>query len=493
MEILNGLFLGIHSATDLSNLWWCLAGVTLGTIVGVLPGIGPVAAISMLLPLTYSMPSPVASIIFLAGIYYGTQYGGSITSILLKIPGEAASVVTTIDGYAMTEKGRGGAAITISTLASFFAGCVATLLIALMASPLANLAIKFGPADYTSLMLLGIFCSVMLSNGCFLKNMSVALLGILLSLIGTDVNTGTQRFTLGSSYLFDGISFAIIAMGVFGLAEIVYNVLHEKNLKTKNKQHLDLYPTKDEIKNSIAPTLRGTVVGSVLGLIPGGGSLISSFASYALEKKISKNPNSFGHGNVAGVAAPEAANNAGAQTSFIPTLSLGLPINPIMSLMIAALMIQGIQPGPEVIEHNANLFWTLVVSMWIGNLILLILNVPLVSIWVQLLRINWILLYPAIIGFCILATYNINGSWIDIFLLFIFTIVGYVFRILKCEPAPLAMGYIVGSLFEENLRRSLLISNGNWSIFVESIPSLTFLVVLAIFSIVGILIKKKSV
>ncbi len=452
-----------------------MSGVTLGTIVGVLPGLGPMAAISILLPLTYGIGDPITSIIFLAGIYYGTQYGGSTTSILMKIPGEAASVVTTLDGYAMTQKGRSGAALAIAALSSFFAGTVATILIMLLARPLSSLALMFGPVEYTSLMLLGILASVLFSGDSYVKGIAMAILGILLGIVGIDINSGVERFTLESSYLYDGITFGVVAMGIFGIGELLYNLLHVEKKTPDIPSLSSLYPTRKEIQQSQWPTLRGTTIGSLLGLLPGGGILISSLASYAVEKKLSKNPQSFGHGNPAGVAGPEAANNASAQTSFIPMLSLGLPITPVMALIMASLLISGLQPGPDFIEKNGGLFWALIASMWIGNLFLLMLNLPLISIWVSILRINWKLLYPLIIVICVVGAYSINNSWFDVGLLMIFAILGYVFKLLKFEPAPLAMGFIMGDLFEEQSRRALHIYRGDWMIFLERPISLMFI------------------
>lgn len=491
MEILTHLLLGLATALTWHNLLWCLAGVTLGTLVGVLPGLGTMAALSILLPMTYTIGDPATSIIFLAGIYYGTQYGGSTTAILLNLPGEASSVVTTLDGYQMTRQGRGGVALAIAALSSFLAGTVATALIMLVSRPLAEVAFLFGAAEFASLMLLGLLASVALIQGSFLKGLGMVCIGILLGSIGTDINTGTNRFDLAIPELMDGISFGIVAMGVFGLAEVLYNVLHVPKTVIGRFPIGPLYPKRQDLADSAAPALRGTVIGSILGLLPGGGAMISSFASYALEKKLSRNPDRFGKGELAGVAAPEAANNAGAQTSFIPMLSIGLPTTPVMALMIAALMIAGIQPGPQVMTNNASLFWGLIVSMWVGNLFLLVLNYPLISIWVSVLKISWKILYPMILIICVIGAWYINNSWFDVWMLIPMTIFGYALKLLDCEPAPLAMGFVIGDMFEENLRRALQISRGDWTIFIDKPWSLALLVTAAVLVVGSIWVKRK--
>jgi putative tricarboxylic transport membrane protein len=493
LEILNNLLLGLATAASVNNLLFCLAGVTLGTVVGVLPGLGPMAALSILLPITYHLGDPVGAIIFMAGIYYGTQYGGSTTSILMKLPGEASSVVTTLDGYAMTQRGRGGAALAIAALASFLGGTVATLLIALIGEPLAEVAFLFGPAEYTALMIMGLVASVSLSQGSFVKGLGMVLLGVLLGSVGTDINSGMIRFSLGIPQLTDGISFGIIAMAMFGLAEILYNSLHERHQSVIVPKLRELYPTRQELKESVNPAVRGTILGSILGLLPGGGAILSSFASYALEKKISKTPEQFGQGAVAGVAGPEAANNAGAQTGFIPMLSMGLPVTPIMALMAATLIIHNIQPGPQVMTSNPALIWGLIVSMWIGNALLVVLNLPLVGVWVNLLKIPKKILYPMIVIVCAVGAYHINNSWFDVMLLIPFALIGYVLKALDCEPAPLAMGFVVGSMFEEFFRRAMSISQGNFLIFVEKPISLTFLILTAILLLFAVFWKRKHV
>jgi TctA family transporter len=475
MEILDNLLTGGLIALSWQNLAYCFLGVLLGTLVGVLPGISPVATISMLLPVTYAVGSPITSIIFMAGIYYGSQYGGSTTAILLRLPGEPASLVTCLDGYAMTKNGRAGAALAIAALASFFAGTVMTVMIALIASPIASLAFEFGPAEYTSLMLLGLLAAISLTNGDFLKGLGMTLIGILLATVGTDLNSGVQRFTFESLSLADGIKFAIIAIGTFGIGEIVYNLLHTPKSKLNVIKIKDLYPTKNEFKQSIIPILRGTTVGGILGLLPGTGPLLASMTSYALEKTIAKNSKEFGNGKIAGLAGPEAANNAGAQASFIPMLSLGLPSSPVMALMLATLMIHGIQPGPQIITSNPDLFWGLIISMLVGNFLLVILNLPLIGIWVTILRIPPALLLLVILIGCVYGVYSIDNNWISVWLLIPFSIFGYVCKILDLEPTPLAMGFIVGLMFEEYLRRSLTISEGDWMFFLSQPISAGFI------------------
>lgn len=477
---MENLLLGFATATTAMNLAWCLLGVTLGTLVGVLPGLGPMAAISLLLPITYSLGDPIGSIIFMAGIYYGSQYGGSITAILLRLPGEASSTVTVMDGYAMTQQGRGGAALTITALASFVGGTVSTFVIALLAKPLSEIAFVFGPAEYASLMLLGLLACVAVTQGGILKGLVMITLGAFLGLVGTDTNTGHTRFTADIVYLTDGIPFAVMAMGIFGVAEILYNVLKPNNSLSQPAAVTSLYPTRKEYQDSIAPTTRGTLLGTLLGLLPGGGAVLSSFLSYAVEKRISRHPGNFGQGAVAGVAAPEAANNASAQSQFLPTLMLGIPVTPIMALIVAVLVINGIQPGPNVISGNPALFWGLIASMWIGNMLLVILNIPLVKIWVSVLHTPRWLLYPAVILISVIGAHTINNSWFDVLLLVMFGIIGLVLRLFRFEPAPMALAFIIAPMFEEHARRALIISRGDWITFVERPLSLTFIIIAVI-------------
>ena len=473
------------------NLAWCLLGVTLGTLVGVLPGLGPLATISLLLPLTYSVGDPIGSLIFLAGIYYGSQYGGSITAILLRLPGEASSTVTVIDGHAMTQRGRGGAALTITALASFVGGTVATVIIAVLAQPLSEVAFLFGPADYASLMILGLLACVAVTQGGLLRGLVMIALGTFLGLVGTNIMTGETRFTGGIIYLVDGIPFAVMAIGVFGLGEILYNILHRDQVPDRPASVSSLYPTRQELKQSVSPTTRGTLLGTVLGLLPGGGVTLSSFLSYALERRMSRDPDRFGQGAVAGVAAPEAANNASAQSQFLPTLMLGLPVAPIMALMLSVLIINGIQPGPNVISANPALFWGLIVSMWIGNVILVILNIPLIRIWITVLHTPRWVLYPAVILISVIGAHSLNNSWFDVLLLIVFGGLGLLLKISKFEPAPMALAFIVAPMLEEYARRALAISRGDFMIFFEKPISLTLILISVTVVTASIFWKKK--
>ena len=439
-----------------------------------LPGLGPTATIAMLLPITFTLP-PVSALIMLSGIYYGSQYGGSTTSILVNVPGEAASVVTALDGYQMARQGRAGVALATAAIGSFFAGTVATLLLALFAPPLAELALKFGPADYFSLMILGLLASVILAHGSLLHAIGMVLLGLLLGLVGSDVTSGTQRFTFGIPELNDGIGFVVVAMGMFGLAEIIRNLEHEEHRTTMVKKITSLMPSKEDWKRMIAPILRGTALGSALGILPGSGSILGAFAAYSIEKKVSKNSAEFGKGAIEGVAAPESANNAGAQTSFIPMLTLGIPSNPVMALMCGAMIIQGIQPGPMVMTEQPALFWGIIVSMWIGNFFLIVLNLPLIGIWVRLVSVPYHFLFPAILVFCGIGVFSLNNSEFSIYMMAVFGILGYVFTKLDCEPAPMLLAFILGPLMEEYLRRAMLISRGDLTVFVTRPISATLL------------------
>ncbi len=475
MEILANLWLGLSVAVSPINLWWCLVGCFLGTAIGVLPGLGPAATIAMLLPATFGLP-PVSSLIMLAGIFYGAQYGGSTTSILVNLPGETSSVVTAIDGYQMARQGKAGRALAVAAIASFFAGTVCTLLIALFAPPLAAVALKFGPAEYFSLMVLGLVASIVLANGSILHALAMIVLGLLLGLIGTDVNSGAQRYAFGIAELGDGIGFVIVAMGMFGIGEIIANLEGEGKRDVMVKAVNGLMPTREDFRRMIAPTLRGTALGSVLGILPGGGAALASFGAYALEKRVSKNRHEFGKGAVEGVAAPEAANNAGAQMSFIPMLTLGIPSNPVMALMIGAMIIQGIQPGPAVMTEQPALFWGLIASMWIGNLMLLVLNLPLIGIWVKMISVPYHLLYPMILVFCSIGVFSLSNTVFDVYLMVVFGGLGYAFKKLDCEPAPMLLGFILGPMMEEYLRRALLIAKGDATVLVTRPISATMLV-----------------
>ena len=475
MELLSHLAIGWHTAATWANLFYCFVGVFLGTAIGVLPGLGPTATIAMLLPVTFVLP-PESALIMLAGIYYGSQYGGSTTSILVNLPGEAASVVTTLDGYQMARQGRAGAALAASAVGSFFAGTVATLLIAAFAPPLADVALKFGPADFFSLMVLGLVASVVLAQGSLLHAIGMVVLGLLLGLIGSDVNSGTLRFTFGFFELADGIGFVTVAMGMFGLGEIIRNLQDENERSVNTTKITGLWPTKEDWRRMTPAILRGTAIGSALGLLPGSGSILGSFGAYSVEKKISRYRAEFGKGAIEGVAAPESANNAGAQTSFIPMLTLGIPSNPVMALMIGAMIIHGIQPGPQVVTSQPALFWGVVVSIWIGNLMLLVLNLPLIGMWVRLITIPYHFLYPCILVFCAIGVFSLKNATFDVYLMALFGVVGYVFSKLGCEPAPMLLAFILGPLMEEYLRRAMLLSRGDPLVFLRRPISMTLLV-----------------
>ncbi|MFD2249122.1 TctA family transporter [Pseudochelatococcus lubricantis] len=467
MDLISNLAIGFETALTAQSLFYAFIGCFLGTMIGVLPGLGPVATIAMLLPITYGL-DPVSALIMLSGIYYGAQYGGSTTAILINLPGESSSVVTALDGYQMARNGRAGAALSVAALGSFFAGCVGTLIIAAFAPAMTSIAFQFGPAEYFALMLLGVVCAVVLATGALLKAIGMVIIGLLLGLGGTDITSGVTRFAFGIPELSDGINFTVVAMGVFGLSEVIVNLSTPQGREGMLVNKIDrLYPTRAEVRESMPAVLRGTFLGSILGILPGGGALLSSFASYSLEKWIAKDSvPAFGRGNIRGVAGPESANNAGSQTSFIPMLTLGIPSNAVMALMIGAMMIQNIQPGPQVMSSNPQLFWGLIASMWVGNLMLVILNLPLIGIWVRLLTIPYRLLFPVILLFCVIGVYSLNNSVFDIWMLMIFGVAGYVFRKLGCECAPLLLGLILGPMMEEYLRRALIISRGDWSVFL---------------------------
>ncbi len=464
MEILHHLAIGFGTALSAVNLLYALIGVLLGTLIGVLPGIGPVATIAMLLPTTYAL-EPVSALIMLAGIYYGAQYGGSTTAVLVNMPGESSSVVTCLDGYQMARKGQAGAALAIAALGSFFAGTCATVLVAGVSLPLSALALKFGPAEYFSLMVLGLIGAVVLAHGSLVKAIGMIVLGLLLGIVGTDVNSGVERFTFGIPELSDGIGVVVVAMGLFGFAEIILNLESTEKrevIKTKLK---GLWLSKSELREAAPAVLRGTALGSMLGVLPGGGAMLSSFASYTLEKKLAKDPSQFGKGAIRGVAGPESANNAGAQTSFIPLLTLGIPENAVMAMMVGAMTIHNIQPGPQVMTSNPQLFWGLIASMWVGNLMLVVLNLPLIGIWIKLLTVPYRILYPAILLFCGIGVYTVNNTSFDVMQTAFFGALGVLFAKLECEPAPLLLGFVLGPMMEENLRRALLLSRGDASVF----------------------------
>ncbi len=491
MELINNLALGFSTALTFQNLMYAFLGCLIGTLIGVLPGLGPIATIAMLLPATYGLP-PTAALIMLAGIYYGAQYGGSTTSILVNIPGETSSVVTCLDGYQMARRGRAGVALTTAALGSFFAGCVATLILAAFAPPLAELAFKFGAAEYFSLMTLGLIGAVVLASGNLIKAIAMITLGLLLGMVGTDVNSGEARYSFGIPELSDGLGFVVIAMGVFGFSEVLSNVEQREAREVFTNKVTNLFPSKDDFKRMIGPILRGTALGSMLGILPGGGAALASFGAYTMEKKISKNSAEFGKGAIEGVAAPESANNAAAQTSFIPLLTLGIPPNPVMALMVGAMTIHNIQPGPQVMTSNPALFWGLIASMWIGNLMLVILNLPLIGMWVKLLTVPYRYLYPAILTFCCIGVFTVNNNTFDVLLTAAFGVLGYIFLKLKCEAAPLLLGVVLGPMMEENFRRALLFSRGDFTTFFTRPLSLALLLMAAALVVIVALPAIKS-
>ena len=466
LDLFANLALGFSVALSPENLLLGFLGCFLGTAIGVLPGIGPISTISLLLPLSFVL-SPIGGLIMLAGIYYGSQYGGSTTAVLVNMPGETSSVVTCIDGHEMARQGRAGAALTIAALGSFFAGSVATLIIAIAAVPLAKVAVNFGPPEYASLMLLGLLASIVLANGPFFKALGMIFLGLLLGTIGTDVNTGAARYTFGFFELAEGLNFIPLSVGVFGITEILANLERRRHETTTTERLGRLWLSREDMRRAVPAVARGTGIGSLLGLIPGGGIVLSTFAAYMIEKKLSRTPDAFGKGAIEGVAAPESANNAASQISFIPMLTLGIPPTASLAMMMWAMTVHGIQPGPSVMTAKPALFWGLIASMWIGNVMLVILNLPLIGLWVKLLRVPYRLLFPTILLFCAIGVYSVNLAAFDIGLAVILGLVGYLLRRFGCEPAPFLLGFILGPLLEENLRRAMLISRGDPMIFLE--------------------------
>jgi TctA family transporter len=486
MDLFGNLIFGFGVALSWQNLLYCLVGVTVGTLIGVLPGIGPLGTIAILMPITYGV-SPVGALIMLAGIYYGAQYGGSTTAILVNLPGETSAVVTCIDGYQMARQGRAGPALAIAALGSFFAGTVGTLLIALAGPPLAEIALKFGSPEYFSLMLMGLVAAAVLAQGDMVKSLAMVAIGLLLGIVGTDVNTGVQRFSFGVTELSDGIGFIVVAVGVFAIGEIIANLGDKEERRVLTAKVSNLFPSKEDLKRSIGPILRGTAIGSFFGVLPGTGPAIASFGSYMLEKKLADDPTRFGKGAIEGVAAPESANNADAQCKFIPMLTLGLPASGVMALMLGALTIQGIQPGPEVMTSRPELFWGLIASMWIGNLMLVVLNLPMIGLWVKLLQVPYRLLFPAIMAFSAIGIYSVNNSSFEIYLTALFGIFGFVLMKLGFPPAPMLLGYVLGPMMEENLRRSMLQSGGDPTVFVTRPISAAFIVATVLILVVMVM------
>ena len=491
MELFDNLALGFATAASWENLLFCLIGVLLGTLIGVLPGIGATATIAMLLPITFQL-APVSSLIMLAGIYYGAQYGGSTTAILINMPGESSSAVTAIDGYQMARKGRAGVALATAALGSFFAGTVSTFLVAIFAPPLTAIALEFGSAEYFSLMVVGLVSSIALAHGSIVKALAMLVLGLLLGLVGNDIFEGTPRFTLGIADFADGLNFVAVAVGVFGVAEILRNLEDEKSRSVLMSKVEGLMPTREDFRRMANPILRGTGIGSALGVLPGGGALLAAFASYTVEKKLSRTPQEFGRGAIEGVAGPESANNAGAQTSFIPLLTLGIPANPVMALMIGAMIIQGIVPGPNVAIEQPSLFWGIIASMWIGNLMLVILNLPLIGLWVRLLKVPYYVLFPIIMAFCSIGVYSVKSNAFDLYSVAFFGFIGYLLVKLRCEPAPLLLGFVLGPLLEENLRRAMIFSRGDPTTFVTRPISAGLLFLAALVLIVVFLPSVKA-
>jgi putative tricarboxylic transport membrane protein len=485
-DFFSNLSLGFGVALSLQNLGLAFLGCLVGTLVGVLPGVGPIATIAMLLPITFGL-DPTGALIMLAGIYYGAQYGGSTTAILVNIPGEATSVVTALDGHQMARQGRAGVALGIAAIGSFFAGTVATLVIAALGKPLTGLALIFGPTEYFSLMIMGLVFAVVLAHGSILKAVAMILVGILLSTVGTDLETGEERMTFGLPFLADGIDFAVLAMGIFGIAEILRNLDHTEHRDVVRQAIGRLLPSKDDFKQSYKPVLRGTLIGAILGILPGNGAVLGPFAAYTLEKKLAKDPKRFGRGAIEGVAGPESANNAGAQTSFIPLLTLGIPPNAVMALMVGAMTIHGIIPGPQVMTKNPTLFWGMIASMWVGNLMLLVINLPMVGLWVRLLKVPYRLLFPAILMFCCIGIYSINSLPTDVMFIAFFGLVGYGLIKLGFEPAPLLLGFVLGKLMEENFRRALIIARGELTTFIDHPVSAGLLIVAAIVFLLAML------
>lgn len=491
MDIFAGLATGFQTALTGANLLYCLIGAFVGTLIGVLPGLGPAATVAMLMPTAFLLP-PVSSLIMLAGIYYGAQYGGSTTSILVNLPGEASSIVTALDGYQMALKGRAGPALATAAIASFFAGTVATMVIAAFAPPLAEVALKFGAPEYFALMVLGLVLSVVLARGSLLKAIGMILVGLLIGMVGTDINSGVRRFTLGFNELTDGIGFVTVAMGMFGIGEIVQNLEKEGSGRQIVAKVGKLMPSREDWKRILGPILRGTAIGSFLGVLPGGGALLASFTAYSVEKKVSKRGAEFGTGMIEGVAAPEAANNAGAQSSFIPMLTLGIPTSPVMALMIGAMVIQGLQPGPAMISEQPQLFWGVIASMWIGNLMLLILNLPLIGIWVKLCMVPYHLLYPAILVFCGIGVFSLANSPFDVVVMAIFGVAGYLFSKIELETAPMLLALILGPMMEEHLRRAMRLSRGDPAIFLKRPISMAVLAIAVVALAVAVLPSIKA-
>ncbi|MVW71505.1 tripartite tricarboxylate transporter permease [Bordetella sp. 15P40C-2] len=486
MELFNNIALGLSTALAWNNLLWCIIGVSLGTLIGVIPGVGTLATMSLLFPITYVL-EPTAALIMLAGIWYGSTYGGSTASILLNLPGTPANAVTCLDGFPLAKQGRAGVALLMTTVASFFGASVGIIMMMLFAPVISEVAFKFGPAEYFSIMVLGLVAASVVSSGSAIKAITMVVGGIMLGLVGTDVNSGVARFDLGFPELQDGIQIVAIAMGLFGLTEIIASINHVKSSDRKVDVSMkSMLPTRDEMRRSWWPMARGSGLGSFFGILPGVGPTVAAYMAYALEKRTSKTPERFGKGAIEGIMAPESANNASDQASFIPTMTLGIPGSVTMALIIGALMIHGIQPGPQMLTEQPQMFWGLVMSFWIGNIILVILNVPMIGLWVRVLLIPYHILYPAIVMFICIGTYAVNNNVFDVYAVLAFGIAGYVLRRLDFEPAPLLLGYVLGPMLEENFRRAMLLSRGSFSTFVERPISMWVLLFTALLLVWGI-------
>jgi putative tricarboxylic transport membrane protein len=477
-DLIANLSLGFSVALSWQNLGLAFIGCLVGTLIGVLPGVGTVATISLLLPITFGL-EPVGALIMLASIYYGAQYGGSTTAILVNMPGEATSVVTTLDGHQMAQQGRAGVALGIAALGSFFAGTFATLFTAAAGKPLTALALAFGPAEYSALIIAGLTLAIVLANGSVFKAIAMIIVGLLLSTIGTDLETGQLRLTFGLTTFMDGIDVALLAMGLFGVTEVLRSLEDTAARNVVEREIGRVWPSLADIRAAAGAVMRGTGLGAIIGILPGSGPILAPFASYTIEKKLARDPRRFGKGAIEGVAGPESANNAAAQTSFIPLLTLGIPPTAVMALMVGAMTIQGISPGPQVMTQHPDLFWGLIASMWIGNLMLLVINLPLIGIWVRLLKVPYHVLFPAILLFCCVGIYSVNSLASDVFLIGAFGIVGYLLLKLSFEPAPLLLGFVLGRILEENLRRALILSEGNLLTLVSSPLSIGLLVIAA--------------
>ena len=486
MEFLGNLMLGLTTALAWNNLLWCIVGVALGTLIGVIPGVGTLATMSLLFPITYHL-EPTAALIMLAGIWYGSTYGGSTASILLNLPGTPANAVTCLDGFPMAKQGRGGVALLMTTVASFVGASVGILLLMLFSEPIASVAFKFGPAEYFSLMVLGLVAASVVSSGSAIKGLTMVVGGVLLGMVGTDVNSGVARFDFGFPELQDGVGIVALAMGLFGVTEIIASINHVKAADRKIDVSMKaMLPSRDELKRSWGPMARGSGIGAWLGVLPGVGPTVAAFMSYAVEKRVSKSPERFGKGAVEGIMAPETSNSASDMASFIPTLTLGIPGSVTMALIIGAMMIHGIQPGPQMLTEQPAMFWGLVMSFWIGNIVLVILNVPMIGLWIRVLTIPYHILYPSIVMFVCIGVYGVNNNVFDVYLVLLFGIAGYVLRVLHFEPAPLLLGYVLGPMLEENFRRAMLLSRGSFQTFIERPISMWVLILTAALLVWGV-------